>query len=241
MEGDVGIQQRVQIQLRCRDRRDLATGPQRGTGGLGQPAADQVGNGIHRAARQRQGSRRDILARVINACRSAGAGHQSVHHPASNPDRHDPRGRRQLEQEQPDTAAGAEHEQPASGGQAQPGQHEVRGSRGERRGRRVGERGRRADRRGQGGVDYRELGVPPAAVREMRHRHDPVPGHKAGNPRAHAVDDPGYVIAKDARHPQPSPAAIGPVTRIDRVDPSRMHGYPHLAGPGDRISSPARP
>src|SRR5215469_10548171 len=75
----------------------------------------------------------------------------------------------------------------------------------------------------------------------MRHRHDPVPGRQAGNPGAHAVDDPGHVIAKDARHPQPGPAAISPVTRIDRVDPGRMHGHPHLARPGDWISNLARP
>ncbi len=82
---------------------------------------------------------------------------------------------------------------------------------------------------------------PPGAVREMRHRHDPVPWRQAGHPATHAVDDPGDVIAKDARHPQPGPLAIGPVTRVHRVDPGRMHGHPHLAGPGDRIGNPARP
>jgi hypothetical protein len=81
---------------------------------------------------------------------------------------------------------------------------------------------------------------PPRAVREMRHRHDPVPGRQAGDPGTHAVDGPGHVIAQDARHPQPGPAAIRPVTRVDRVDSSRMHDDPHLAGPGDRISSLAR-
>src|SRR5262249_23729406 len=35
------------------------------------------------------------------------------------------------------------------------------------------------------------------------------------------------------------PVAIRPVTRIDRVDPSRTHGHPHLARAGDRISNPA--
>ena len=152
-----------------------------------------------------------------------------------------PAAARQLEQEQPDAAAGAQHQQPAAGRQGEPGQHQVRGSRGQRRSRRVGERGRRADRRGQGGVDHRELGVPPGAVREMRHRHHPVAGRQAGDPGPYAVDDPGDVIAQDARHPQPGPAAIGPVARVDRVDPGRVHGHPHLARPGDRISSPARP
>lgn len=86
-----------------------------------------------------------------------------MHHLAASPDRHDSRGRRQLEQEKPDAAA---------------------------------------------------------------------------DPGAHAVDDPGDVIAEDARHLQPGPAAIGPVTRIDRVDAGRMHGHSYLARPGRSRSGP---
>ena len=36
-------------------------------------------------------------------------------------------------------------------------------------------------------------------------------------------------------------AAIHPVTGIDRINPSRMHGDPHLARAGHRISSLAKP
>ena len=164
-----------------------------------------------------------------------------MHRRPADPDRGDPGGRDQLEQEQPDAAAGAEHEQPAAGRQAEPGQHHARGSPGQRRGRRVGERGRRPDRRGQRGVDDGELGVPAGAVREVGHRHHPVPGRQAGHPGTHAVDDPGDVVAQDARHPQPGPRAIGPVPRVDRVDPGRPHRDPDLPRPGHRISDPARP
>ena len=124
---------------------------------------------------------------------------------------------------------------------SEPGQHQVRSSGGQRRRRRVGERGRGADRRDQGGVDDRELGVPARAVREVRHRHHPVAGRQAGDPGADAVDDPGDVVAQDARHPEPGPPAIGPVARVDRVEPGRAHRHPHLARPGYRIIHPDRP
>ena len=62
----------------------------------------------------------------------------------------------------------------ASGGQAEPGQNQACCSGGKRCGSRVGKRGRGANPRGQAGVDYRELGIPAGAVREMRHCHDPV-------------------------------------------------------------------
>src|SRR5262245_64823580 len=84
VEGDVGIQQRVQVQLRGGDRGDLPAGPQRGEGGGGQRAADQVGNGVHRPARQRLGPGGDILAGVVDARRSAQGGHLSVHGLAAN-------------------------------------------------------------------------------------------------------------------------------------------------------------
>jgi len=171
----------------------------------------------------------------------AQAAHLRVHRLAADPDRGDPGGRGHLEQEQPDATAGAQHQQPAAGRQAEPGQHQVRGSGGQRRGRRVGERGRGADRRDQGGVDDDELGVPAGAVREVRHRHHPVAGRQAGDPGAHAVDDPGDVVAQDARHPQPRPPAVGPVPRVDRIDPGRAYRHPHLTRPGHRIGHPDRP
>jgi hypothetical protein len=43
VEGDVGIQQRIQVQVRRCDRGDLPARPQRGAGGPGRAAADQVG------------------------------------------------------------------------------------------------------------------------------------------------------------------------------------------------------
>lgn len=75
----------------------------------------------------------------------------------------------------------------------------------------------------------------------MRHRHDPVAGLQAGDPGSGAVDDPGDVIAKDARHVQPGSAAVCPITGVNRVDPGCVHGDPHLAGPGDGIRHPGRP
>ncbi len=68
-----------------------------------------------------------------------------------------------------------------------------------------------------------------------------VTGRQAADPAAHTVDDPGDVTAKDARHDQPGPAAVRPVTGIDRINPSRVHRDPHPARAGHRISSPAKP
>src|SRR5262249_51690325 len=82
---------------------------------------------------------------------------------------------------------------------------------------------------GRAGLDAGKPGVPAGAVREVRHRHHPVAGHQAADPAAHAVDDPGHVIAEDARHVQPGPAAVRPVAGVDRVDPGRVHGDPRLA------------
>ena len=164
-----------------------------------------------------------------------------MHGLAANPDRHDSCGGRQLEQEQPDTAAATQHQQPAPARQTQPGQHHPCRSGGQRRGSRLSKRDRRADRRGQAGVDNCELAVSPGAIREMGHRHHPVTGREAADPGPHAVDNPGDVIAQDARHVQPGPAAVRPVTGVDRVDPSRMHGDPHLARAGDRIGSLIQP
>src|SRR5262249_57822856 len=88
-EGDVGTQRGVEAQLGGGDRGDLPAGPQRGEGGGGQRAADQVGNGVHRPARQRLGPGGDILAGVVDARRGAQGGHLSVHGPPANADRHD--------------------------------------------------------------------------------------------------------------------------------------------------------
>ena len=79
VEGDVGIEQRVQVQLRGGDRGDLPAGPQRGQGGLGQAAADQVGDGVDRPAGQHPGTGGDILAGVVDAGRGAEAAHPLVH------------------------------------------------------------------------------------------------------------------------------------------------------------------
>jgi hypothetical protein len=58
--------------------------------------------------------------------------------------------------------------------------------------------------------------------------------------RRRAADPPAR-DDKDARHDQPGPAAVRPVTGIDRINPSRVHGNPHLARAGHRISSLAKP
>ena len=44
----------------------------------------------------------------------------------------------------------------------------------------------------------------------------------------------------DAWHLRPA-GAVRPVTGIDRVDPGRVHGDPHLAGPGGGIGCLAQP
>ena len=92
------------------------------------------------------------------------AEHLIVHGPAADRDGLDPRGRGQLEQEQPDAAAGAEDQQPAArrqasrasttqavpaaSGVAAASVNDVAG----------------LSRRGQPGVDHRQLGVPAGAV-----------------------------------------------------------------------------
>src|SRR4029077_4612973 len=79
VEGDVGIEQRVQVQLRGGDRGDLRPRPQRGQVSLGQDPADQVGDGVDRPVGQHPGAGGDILAGVVDAGRGAQAAHLRVH------------------------------------------------------------------------------------------------------------------------------------------------------------------
>jgi len=158
-----------------------------------------------------------------------------VHGPAPDGDDLDPAAGGQLHQEQPDTAAAAQDQQPGAGAQRQPGQG-LPGGPGRQRGsccRR--QRGARADRGDLVGVHDGEFRVPADAVGEVRHCHHPIAGAQPGNPRPEALDHAGYVVSEDARHPQASPAAISPVERVDRVDARRMNRYPDLALTGHGI------
>ena len=67
VEGDVGVQQGIEVQLWHSDRRDLPTGPQGRYDSCREPAADQVGDRVELAARDCDSPCGNIRTGVIDA------------------------------------------------------------------------------------------------------------------------------------------------------------------------------
>ncbi len=158
-----------------------------------------------------------------------------MHHAAAHRDGLDPAVGRELQQEQPDTAAGAQDQQPVTRVQRQPGQDHVGSPGGERGSGSIGKRCAGVDPGNQISVHDSQLRVPAAAVREMRHCHHPVPDGQAGNPGPEALHDAGDVVAEDARHRKACPAAVGPVKCVHRVGARGVNRDPDVALAGHRI------
>src|SRR5690348_13138821 len=106
VEGDVGVQQRVQVEFGGGDGGGLPAVTQRPDDVRQGPSAHQVGDGVDRAPGQLEGPPGDVLTGVVDAAGGAEGEHLPVHGLAADGDDLDARPGGQLEQEQPDAAAG---------------------------------------------------------------------------------------------------------------------------------------
>jgi hypothetical protein len=83
------------------------------------------------------------------------------------------------------------------------------------------------------GFDDHEFGVSARAVWEPCHGHDTVTNGERRHFTAHLVNNPGDVIAEDARRSQTSPRAVSTISGVDGVDTASVHNDANLVGPGN--------
>jgi hypothetical protein len=134
VEGDVRIEQQVEVEVRGRDRGDLTPGPKCIERGRQMRPADQVRDGLHRPAREPDRLPREVADRVVHAASRSERPHLLVHGRATDADRNDPQPGRHLQQEWAHSAAAAQDKDPAARRQSEPAKHELGGPCGQRRG-----------------------------------------------------------------------------------------------------------